>query len=333
MDRIERSHGSGGTSTSQLIEGIFQKHFSNTYLDGLTDSAVLPGAERLAYTTDSYVVRPVFFPGGDIGRLAVCGTVNDLLTSGARPAYITAAYILEEGLDLDDLERVAASMAAAAEEAGVKIVTGDTKVIESADPEHPGLLINTSGVGFVPEGSEISPLKICGRDAVILSGNLGDHHAAILSRRMNIQNDIRSDAAPLCEMVRKLMESGLHIHAMRDVTRGGLATVLCELSRASGVPIYIEETALPISQDVAAFSRMLGLDPLYMGNEGKMLVILPEEEADTALGIVRDSRYGENAAIIGETGDQGDAVVCLRTAIGGLRELTPLSGEGLPRIC
>ncbi len=333
MEKIDRSHGSGGTSTSRLIEGIFQKHFSNPYLDGLTDAAVLPGAEKLAYTTDSYVVRPIFFPGGDIGRLAVCGTVNDLLTSGAKPAYITAAYILEEGLDLDDLERAAASMAAAAAEAGVKIVTGDTKVIESSDPGTPGLLINTSGVGFVPGGRDISPLNISDKDAVIVSGSLGDHHAAILSRRMNIQNDIRSDAAPLCEMVGKLMESGLHIHAMRDVTRGGLATVLCEMSHASGVSIYIEETALPVSQDVAAFSRMLGLDPLYMGNEGKMLFILPKEEADKALGLIRDSRYGENAAIIGETGEQGDAVVCLRTAIGGLRGLTPLSGEGLPRIC
>jgi hydrogenase expression/formation protein HypE len=332
MDRIERSHGSGGVATSQLIENIFREAFSNEFLNGLTDAAVLPGAKRLAYTTDSYVVRPIFFRGGDIGRLAVCGTVNDLLTSGAKPAYITAGYILEEGLATDDLRKVAASMADAAFEAGVYIVTGDTKVVEPADPKAPGLMINTSGIGFLSDTTHVDPSRIQTGDAVIVSGSLGDHHAAILSERMNIQNDICSDAAPLGDMVDKLFDSGLHIHAMRDVTRGGLATILYELAHSANVHIYIEEKDLPISQDVAGFAGLLGLDPLYMGNEGKMVFLLPGEEAERAVDLIRHSRYGENAAIIGCVKAESSGTV-VHTAIGGTRVLAPLVGEGLPRIC
>ena len=332
MSRIDRTHGAGGVSTSRLIDEIFKEAFSNEYLDALSDSAVVPGAGRLALTTDSFVVRPIFFPGGDIGRLAVCGTVNDLLMSGAEPGYITAGYILEEGLDTDDLERIVSSMAETAKEAGVKIVTGDTKVVEPADPKAPGLMINTSGVGFLDGDTVISASEIQPGDTVILSGTLGDHHAAILSGRMGISNSIVSDAAPLCELVRHLLEAGIHIHAMRDVTRGGLATILNEFAGVSGRSIYIEETALPIAQDVAAFSRLLGLDPLYMGNEGKCVILLSGAEAQQALDIIKRSKYGREAAVIGGVTDDATGVT-MRTAIGGTRVIGPLVGEGLPRIC
>ena len=332
MSRIDRTHGAGGVSTSRLIDEIFKEAFSNEYLDALSDSAVVPGAGRLALTTDSFVVRPIFFPGGDIGRLAVCGTVNDLLMSGAEPGYITAGYILEEGLDTDDLERIVSSMAETAREAGVKVVTGDTKVVEPADPKAPGLMINTAGVGFLDGDTCVSASGIQPGDAVLLSGTLGDHHAAILSGRMGISNSIISDAAPLCEIVRHLFEAGIHVRAMRDVTRGGLATILDELAAASGRAIYIEETDIPISQDVAAFSRLLGLDPLYMGNEGKCVMLLPEEEAQQALDIIKRSKYGKDAAIIGGVTGDGTGVT-MRTAIGGTRVVGPLVGEGLPRIC
>ena len=329
---IDKTHGAGGSETSELIERIFKRTFSNEYLDSLADSAVVPGSERLALTTDSFVVRPVFFPGGDIGRLAVCGTVNDVLMSGARPVYLTAGYIIEEGFAMDDLERVAGSMAETAREAGVQIVAGDTKVFEAADPEEPGLIINTSGVGFLKAGTDITPARIRQGDTVIVSGNLGDHHAAILSTRMSVKNDITSDAAPLTEMVKRLSEAGMDIHAMRDITRGGLATILNEFAAASGMHFQIYETSVPVSAEVAGFSRLLGLDPLYMGNEGKCVFILPKEEADRALDIIRSSKYGENAAAIGSV-HPGNPGVTILTSIGGEKSIGPLYGEGLPRIC
>ncbi len=332
MTGVDRTHGSGGIATSKLIDEVFKKAFSNEYLNKLGDSAVVPGYDRLAVTTDSFVVKPVFFPGGDIGRLAVCGTVNDLLMSGAKPVYLTAGYILEEGLEAKALERIAHSMAETAKEAGVVIAAGDTKVVEPADPGNPGLMINTSGVGFVSEGTEISPERIRPGDAVIISGNLGDHHAAILSTRMSVKNSILSDAAPLTEMVGRLIGSGTEVHAMRDITRGGLATILNEFSDASGIHIRIEERKLPVSEEVAGFAGLLGLDPLYMGNEGKCVFILPEDQADAALDIIRSSRYGANASIIGYTDDAKQGVTMI-TSIGGEKVVTPLYGEGLPRIC
>ena len=266
--KIDKTHGSGGNATSKLINEIFARYFDNEYLNKMEDSAVVPGAARIAMTTDSFVVKPVFFPGGDIGRLAVCGTVNDLLMSGSTPQYITAGYILEEGLDTDDLEKIVRSMAATAKEAGVKIVTGDTKVIEGSG----GLIINTAGVGFVPDNVNLGPSKLADGDAIILSGNLGDHHAAVLASRMGIQNNIISDAAPLVEMTGRIISAGLAVHAMRDVTRGGLATVLNEFAEASGVSVEINESALPVSPAVRDFCGILGLDPLYMGNECKMII-------------------------------------------------------------
>ena len=332
MSKIDNSHGAGGVTTANLIEEIFKSAFSNVYLDGLSDSAVVPGAKKLALTTDSFVVKPIFFPGGDIGRLAVCGTVNDILMSGARPVYLTAGFILEEGLDTDDLKHIVSSMAETAEEAGVCIAAGDTKVIEPTDPKEPGLIINTSGIGFLGRDTDISPLKIQKGDAVILSGNLGDHHAAILGSRMSIQNRIRSDAAPLTEMVTGLLSSQFSIHAMRDVTRGGLATIMNELAHDFGTHIELEETRIPVSVEVAEFSKLLGLDPLYMGNEGKCVVILPQDEADRALELIRRSKYGENACLIGRVSDDNTGVT-LKTSIGGRKVVSPLYGEGLPRIC
>ncbi len=329
---IDKTHGAGGNETAGLIEDIFRKAFSNKYLDELTDSAVVPGSERIALTTDSFVVRPVFFPGGDIGRLAVCGTVNDILMSGARPVYLTAGFILEEGMPIGDLEQIVRSMAETAKEAGVEIVTGDTKVIEAADPEAPGLMINTAGVGIFNGEVKISPSRICPGDAVILSGSLGDHHAAILSSRMSIKNNIVSDAAPLTEMITGLVGNGIAVHAMRDVTRGGLATVLNEFASASDLHIRLYESDIPVTREVDGFCRILGLDPLYMGNEGKCVIVLPEEEADEALDIIKKGKYGKNAAMIGRVDNNAKGVTMV-TSIGGEKVITSLRGEGLPRIC
>ena len=329
---ITMAHGSGGASTSELIESVFAKHFKNDVLDRMEDSAVVMGSERIAVTTDSFVVTPYFFNGGDIGRLSVCGTVNDLLMSGAVPKYITCGCILEEGMDMDDLDKIIESMAKTAEEAGVMVITGDTKVVEKRG-EFGGIMINTTSVGFMPDGVSLSPAGCKDGDAIIVSGNLGDHHATILSNRMNIKNDIKSDNAPLSEMVRGLIENKVKLHAMRDVTRGGLGTVLSEFSKASNVEIDIYQDKLPVSAEVRDFSKMLGLDPVYMGNEGKMMCVVSGEDAQKALDIIRNSKYGEDAQIIGEVKSADNSNVILHTAIGGERIIGPLYGEGLPRIC
>ncbi len=330
--KVTMAHGSGGASTSELIENIFAKHFKNEYLDRMEDSAVVPGNERLAVTTDSFVVTPYFFPGGDIGRLSVCGTVNDLLMSGATPKYLTCGCILEEGMDLDDLDKIIASMAKTAEEAGVSIVTGDTKVVEKRG-DFGGIMINTSGVGFVPEGLSLSPSGCKDGDVIIVSGNLGDHHAAILSGRMNIKNNIKSDNAPLVQMVTGLINENIKLHAMRDVTRGGLGTVLHEFANASSCEIHLYQDRLPVGDEVRDFCKMLGLDPVYMGNEGKMICVVDAYDADKALQIIKNSHYGETAAIIGEVKRADNIGVVLHTPIGGERFIGPLYGEGLPRIC
>ena len=327
--KITMAHGSGGKSTSELIGTIFEKTFDDPVLSKMEDSAVIPGAGRIALTTDSFVVTPLFFPGGDIGRLCVCGTVNDLLMSGAEPKYLTCGFILEEGAETDDLQKISRSMSETAKEAGVRIVAGDTKVVEGSG----GVYINTAGVGFVPEGADIGAENCREGDAVLISGNLGDHHAAILSRRMGIENTIQSDCAPLVSMVSDMKKSGVRIHAMRDVTRGGLGTVLNEFASASGCTIELEEKRLPVSEQVRGFCGVLGLDPLYMGNEGKMVAVVAAEDAEKALACMRESRYGENAALIGRVGAQGENAVLLKTPIGGTRVVGPLYGEGLPRIC
>ena len=324
--KITLSHGSGGKATSELIDQIFARHFSNPILNMMEDSAVVDGYGKIAITTDSFVVTPLFFKGGDIGRLAVCGTVNDLLMRGAVPKYITSAFIIEEGADTDTLEAIASSMAKTANEAGVCIVAGDTKVIEG----NGGVYINTTGIGFANNENIVST-NLQDGDCVIVSGTMGDHHATILSARMEIENDIQSDNAPLTDIVKNLIDSGIDIHCMRDVTRGGLGTVLNELANASQKQIEIEETAIPISDEVKAFSKILGLNIMHMGNEGKLVAIVPSEQANKAVEIMKNSKYGENATIIGKI-TNGEGVI-LNTRLGGQRKINVLIGEGLPRIC
>ncbi len=325
--KITLAHGSGGKSTSELIDKVFARHFSNPILNMMEDSAVVDGSSKIAVTTDSFVVTPVIFKGGDIGRLSVCGTVNDLLMRGAKPKYITSAFIIEEGADSDLLEQIVKSMAETAKEAGVTVICGDTKVIEGSG----GIYINTTGVGFVKESTDIVSTNLRTGDAVIISGNTGDHHAAILSARMGIENNIKSDNAPLVEMVEKMLKSGIELHCMRDVTRGGLGTVLNELAKASHVNIEIQEENIPVDSEVKAFAKILGLDIMHMGNEGKLVAVVPEKDAQKAVEIIRKSEYGENAQIIG-TVKSGEGVDLI-TPIGGKRRVNVLYGEGLPRIC
>lgn len=325
--KITAAHGSGGKSTSELIEKIFAKHLSNPILDMMEDSAVVDASNKIAVTTDSFVVTPLFFKGGDIGRLAVCGTVNDLLMRGAKAKYITCAFIIEEGADTDTLEKIVMSMAQTAKEAGVIAVAGDTKVIEGSG----GVYINTTGIGFA-QSDKIVSSNLQNNDAVIVSGTMGDHHAAILSARMGIENDISSDNAPLCEMVYALLSNSIDVHCMRDITRGGLATVLNEIADSSNVNIEIEERKIPVNESVKAFSQILGLNLLHMGNEGKLAAFVPMEQAQKALDIIRKCRYGENAQIIGRV-SKNNTGVTLITPIGGRRKVNVLIGEGLPRIC
>lgn len=324
--KITLSHGSGGKATSELIDKIFARSFSNPILNMMEDSAVVDGHRKIAITTDSFVVTPLFFNGGDIGRLAVCGTVNDLLMRGAVPKYITSAFIIEEGADTKTLEHIAKSMAETAAEAGVTVVAGDTKVIEG----NGGVYINTAGVGFV-DNENIVSTNLQDGDCVIVSGTMGDHHATILSARMEIENNIKSDNAPLTDIVKNLIDGGIDLHCMRDVTRGGLGTVLNELANASCKGIEIKENAIPISDEVKAFSKILGLNILHMGNEGKLVAVVPSEQADKAVQLMKQSKYGENAAIIGKV-TNGDGVTLI-TPLGGQRKVNVLIGEGLPRIC
>ena len=325
--KITLAHGSGGKSTTELIDKIFAKHFSNPILNMMEDSAVVDGNSKIAVTTDSFVVTPVLFKGGDIGRLSVCGTVNDLLMRGAKPKYITSAFIIEEGADSELLEQIVKSMAETAMEAGVTVICGDTKVIEGSG----GIYINTTGVGFVKESTDIVSTNLREGDAVIISGNTGDHHATILSSRMGIENNIKSDNAPLVEMVEKMLKAGIELHCMRDVTRGGLGTVLNELAKASHVNIEIKEDSIPVDSEVKAFAKILGLDIMHMGNEGKLIAVMPQADAQKAVEIIRSSKYGENAEIIG-TVKKGEGVTLI-TPIGGKRRVNVLYGEGLPRIC
>lgn len=325
--KITLAHGSGGKATSDLISSVFAKHFSNPILNMMEDSAVVNASKKIAVTTDSFVITPLIFNGGDIGRLSVCGTVNDLLMRGATPKYITSAFIIEEGADTDTLNTIVKSMAQTAQEAGVTVICGDTKVIDGKG----GIYINTTGVGFIDESTNIVSSNMQEGDSVIVSGNLGDHHATVLSARMNIENSIKSDNAPLNEMVKAMLDNKIDIHTMRDVTRGGLGTVLNELADASNVSIELEEEKIPVNEEVRALAKILGLDIMHMGNEGKLVATVPSEQAQKAVEIIRNCKYGENAQIIGKvTAGKG---VILKTELGGRRAVTTLFGEGLPRIC
>lgn len=324
--KITLSHGSGGKATTELIDKIFAKNFSNPTLNMMEDSAVVDGYNKIAVTTDSFVVTPLFFKGGNIGRLAVCGTVNDLLMRGAKPKYITSAFIIEEGADTDTLEQIAESMAQTAKEAGVEIIAGDTKVINGSG----GVYINTTGVGFADSENIVSS-NLQTDDAIISSGTMGDHHATILSARMGIENNIESDNAPLCDIVFNLICEDIDIHTMRDVTRGGLGTVLNELASASKKGIEINEADIPVNDEVRAFAKILGLNILHMGNEGKLVLAVPSEQAEKALQIIQKSKYGKDAKIIGKVTD-GEGVTVV-TELGGRKKAGVLIGEGLPRIC
>ena len=325
--KITMAHGSGGKSSQELMRDIFGKHFSNEVLDRMEDAAVLEVSGKIAFSTDSFVVTPLIFKGGDIGKLCVCGTVNDLLMMGAEPKYLTCGFILEEGLDTEVLEKTVASMAKQAEEAGVIIAAGDTKVVEG----NGGMYINTTGIGVIPEGRTVTAEGAKPGDAVIVSGNLGDHHACILSARMEIENDISSDCGCLKDITGALFEGGIDVHTMRDVTRGGLGTIINEIADTSGCRIDIEEKALPVDPEVRGFADILGLDPVYMGNEGKMIAIVPGEQAEKALKLMQGTEHGKNAAIIGKI-SEGSGTYMI-TPLGGSRVLDVLYGEGLPRIC
>ncbi len=325
--RIDMSHGSGGKASADLMKKIFAKHYSNDILNKMEDAAVLELRGRIACSTDSFVVTPVVFKGGDIGKLSICGTVNDLLMMGAIPKYITAAFILEEGLEISLLDQIVSSMAKAAAEAGVEIIAGDTKVVEGEG----GLYINTTGIGLIPEGREISASNCSEGDVVLLSGNLGDHHACILSARMGIENNIKRDSTCLNGLVNSLLENDIKIKAMRDVTRGGLGTVLNEIADASMCGIEIREEALPVHPEVRSFSDILGLDPLYMANEGKMIAVVAAEDAEKALALMKQNEDGKDAAIIAKV-VHGKGVT-MKTRLGGSRVVDVLYGEGLPRIC
>ena len=332
-DKILLAHGSGGKLAHELVEKSFVKAFSNPFLAKLDDSAVIDISGRLAFTTDSYVVSPIFFPGGDIGKLAVFGTVNDLAMSGAHPLYLSLSFIIEEGLPLDELNQIVNSVQKAAQEAGVEIVTGDTKVVNRGSADR--LFINTAGVGIIPDGVDISGSNARPGDKVLLSGTIGDHGIAVLSQRegLRFSTKLESDCAPLNSLVAEMLNASPNIHCLRDPTRGGLATSLNELAKQSKVSIRIEEEEIPVREEVLAACEMLGFDPLYVANEGKLVAIVPPEDADKVLGAMRGSHYGKSAAIIGEVRAEHPGRVAMKTCLGASRIVDMLVGDLLPRIC
>jgi len=325
--KITMAHGSGGKSSAQLMSDIFGKHFKNQVLDKMEDAAVLEVGGKIAVSTDSFVVTPLEFKGGNIGKLCVCGTVNDLLMMGAVPKYITCGFIMEEGLEIELLDILVEAMAKQAKEAGVIVVAGDTKVVEG----NGGLYINTTGIGEIPADRNVSSSNCEVGDAIILSGNLGDHHACILSHRMEIENNIESDCAVLADVVDALYDAGINVKAMRDVTRGGLGTVLNEFSESSSCMIELEEDSIPVNPEVKGFADILGLDPLYMANEGKLIAVVPGDAAEAAVEAMRKTEHGKDAAVIGYVKEGNGAYI--RTRLGATRRFDVLYGEGLPRIC
>jgi hydrogenase expression/formation protein HypE len=333
---ITLSHGSGGKAMHDLLEAVFLRAFDNPLLATREDQAVFEfdGGTRIAFTTDSYVVKPLFFPGGDIGKLAVHGTINDLAVSGAEPLFLSAGFILEEGLEIEVLERVVASMQAAAEEAGVPIVTGDTKVVERGKAD--GLYINTAGVGVLRHRARLSAANARPGDVVLVSGPVGDHGTAVLIARgeLELESDLESDTAPLHRLVAALLDAVPEgVRALRDATRGGVATVLVELALRSETCMVLDETAVPVRPEVRGACEILGLDPLYVANEGKLVAVVAPEVADAALAALRGDSLGSGAAIIGEVKAEPAGMVFLRTVSGGTRVVDMLAGEQLPRIC
>lgn len=334
---VTLSHGSGGKASRQLLDAVILPVLGNAMLDGNADSAVfaLDGAagSRMAFTTDSYVVSPLFFPGGDIGSLAVHGTINDLAMAGARPLFLSLSFILEEGLEMDVLRRVVASIGEAAAGAGVPVVTGDTKVVNRGKADR--LFINTAGVGVVPDGLELSPASVRAGDRVLLSGRVADHGMAILLAReaLELDSEIESDSAPLHELAGALLAAAPGTRTLKDPTRGGVAAALNEIARCAGAAIFLDEEAIPIRPDVRGACEILGIDPLHIANEGKLVAVVPPEQSDAALAALRSHPLGADAAVIGEVRAEPDGLVVARTGIGGSRVLDMLVGDALPRIC
>ena len=334
-EQIVMGHGAGGRMSHQLIQKAFMSAFDNPALRAGDDAARLESTlhSNLAISTDSHVVFPLFFPGGDIGKLAVCGTVNDVAMLGARPLYLTAGFILEEGLPMETLQRVVASMKAAADEAGVHIVAGDTKVVQKGKAD--GLYITTSGVGVIRPRLTIGGAHAKARDVIILSGTMGDHGIAVLDARgeLGFQAAVQSDVAPLNHLIEAMLNASSRIHVLRDPTRGGLATTLNEIATQSSVGILLNEEKIPVRPEVAAACEMLGFDPLYVANEGKLVAIVAREDAESVLEAMHSTRYGESAVIIGEVTGEPLGRVLLKTPLGSTRIVDMLAGEMLPRIC
>jgi hydrogenase expression/formation protein HypE len=334
-EQIVMGHGAGGRMSHQLIQKAFVSAFDNPALRAGDDAARLESGSHptLAISTDSHVVFPLFFPGGDIGRLAVCGTVNDVAMLGATPLYLTAGFILEEGLPMETLQRVVVSMKTAAHEAGVQIVAGDTKVVQKGKAD--GLYITTSGVGLIMPGRTIGGARARLGDVIILSGSIGDHGIAVLDARgeLGFQSTVQSDVAPLNHLIRAMLDASDHVRVLRDPTRGGLATTLNEIATQSNVGILLQEEAIPVKPEVAAACEMLGFDPLYVANEGKLVAIVARDDAESVLKAMRSTQYGENAVVVGEVTAEPARRVLLRTALGSTRIVDMLAGEMLPRIC
>jgi len=332
-DTILLAHGSGGKLSHELVEKKFLPFLANPALSKLDDSAIFEASGRLAFTTDGYVVNPIFFPGGDIGKLAVCGTVNDLAMNGARPLYLSLSAIIEEGFLVSELDRIVQSIRKAAEEAGVSIIAGDTKVVNRGQADK--LFITTSGIGIVPPGVDIAGANARVGDKVLLSGTIGDHGIAIMSQRegLKFSMTLKSDCAPLNKLVSRMLEVSPRIHCLRDPTRGGLATTLNELARQSNVGIVIEEVKIAVKEEVKAACELLGLDPIYVANEGKLVAIVDSADADKILARMRKNRYGRDAAIIGEVTSEHPGKLVMKTKLGPSRIVDMLTGELLPRIC
>ena len=334
-EKIVMGHGSGGKMSHDLIGQLFLPPFENPALAAGDDAGVvqLNGNGRMAISTDSHVVAPLFFPGGDIGHLAICGTVNDLAMMGAVPQYLTVGFILEEGLEISVLTRVVESMRNVAAEAGVQIVAGDTKVVQKGKAD--GLYINTAGVGMIPNEISISGANAQPGDVIIMSGTIGDHGIAVLGARgeLGFESDVVSDTAPLNHLVQAMLAASPNIRVLRDPTRGGVATTLNEIAKQSNVGVVLEEAKIQIRPSVASACEMLGFDPLYIANEGKLLAIVPEADADAILATMHESKYGEDAAIVGYVRENPVGRVLLKTTIGSMRVVDMLAGEMLPRIC
>jgi hydrogenase expression/formation protein HypE len=332
---ITLAHGAGGKSSAALVDAVFLEAFTNDALAPLADAARLdvPGGDRLAFSTDSFVVRPRFFPGGSIGHLAVHGTVNDVAMLGAQPRWLSAAFVIEEGFAVAELRDIVADMAEAASEAGVAIVSGDTKVVDRGAAD--GLYITTAGVGVIPDGCALGPEQVRPGDVVIVSGTIGDHGMAVMLARgdLDLEADIRSDTAPLGDLVAALLTAAPSTRWMRDPTRGGLGTVCNELAKATNLAVVLDEALLPIDPAVSAACDLLGIDPLYVANEGKLVAIVAPEEADAAVAALRGARYGADAAVVGEVHAEPEAIVVLLTTFGGTRIVDMLVGDPLPRIC